>query len=114
MKPPPRVAWRDFPDAVLLAAETATKRHPEYAAAKAGDAASATNLVDALVDDAGIASVRRLLDIVEAVRPILVSAHAYEREGVNAIPAALARLLTDRVGVPFDVPGRAGRGRTWR
>ena len=102
MKPPPRVAWRDFPDAVLLAEETSTKRHLAYSAAKAGDAAAATNLVHALVEEAGIAAVRRLLDAVEAVRPRLASAHAYEREGVNAIPAALARLLGERLGIPFD------------
>ena len=102
MKPPPRVAWRDFPDAVLLAEETGTRRHPAYAAAKAGDAKAATNLVCALVEEVGIAAGRRLLDAVEAVRPRLASAHAYEREGVNAIPAALAKLLGERLGIPFD------------
>ena len=102
MKLPPRVAWQDFPDAVLLADETSTKRHPAYAAAKAGDVAAATNLVHALVDDARIAMVCRLLNAVEAPRPLLVSAHAYESEGVNAIPAALAKFLSERLGVPFD------------
>ena len=101
MKRPPRVAWRGFPDAVLLADESMTKQHPAYPAAKAGDAAAATNLVHALVDDRGIRAVRRLLGSVEAVRPVLVSAHAYEREGVNAIPAALARLLSERLRIPF-------------
>ena len=103
MKPPPRVAWRDFPDAVLLAEETGTRRHPAYAAAKAGDAEAATNLVCALVNEAGIASVHRLLSRVEAARPRLASAHAYEREGVNAIPTALAKLLSERLGIPFDI-----------
>ena len=102
MKLPPRVAWRDFPDAVLLADETRTKRHPAYSAAKAGDTAAATNLVHALVDETGISAVRRLLGTVEAVQPLLVSAHAYERDGFNAIPAALARLLSERLGAPFD------------
>ena len=117
MKPPPRVAWRDFPDAVLLADESRTKRHPAYAGAKAGDTAAATNLVHALVDETGISAVRRLLGTVEAPRPILVSAHAYERDGFNAIPAALARLLSECLGVPFDttvvqtnVVGHTGAG----
>ena len=117
MKPPPRVAWRGFPDAVLLADESRTKRHPAYAAAKAGDAAAATELVRGLVDEAGIAAVCRLLGTVEAARPVLVSAHAYEREGVNAIPAALAKLLSERLGVSFDtavvqtnVVGHTGAG----
>ncbi len=34
----------------------------------------------------------------------LVSAHAYEREGVNAIPAALAEFLSERLGLPYE-PG---------
>ena len=62
MRQPPRVAWREFPDAILLAAESRTKRHPAYPAAKSGDAAAAALLVDALVEDKGIADVRSLLD----------------------------------------------------
>ena len=38
MQHPPRVAWRDFPDAVLLASERETLSHPEYAAPKSGGA----------------------------------------------------------------------------
>ena len=98
MKPPPRTAWRDFPDAVLLATETRTRRHPEYAAAKAGDAAAAARLVDALVDETGVTAVRTLIGLVsEDGVPVLVSAHAYERDGFNAIPAALARLLSEHL-----------------
>ena len=117
MKPPPRMVWRDFPDAVLLADETRTKRHPSYAAAKAGDVEAATDLVRALVDETGIAAVRRLLAAVAADQPVLVSAHAYERNGFNAIPAALAKLLSQRLGAPFDtaivqtnVVGHTGAG----
>ena len=102
MRPPPRVAWQDFPDAVLLADETSTKRHPAYAAAKAGDVVAAADLVHALVDEAGISAVRRLLSTIDAALPILVSAHAYENEGFNAIPAALARLLSRHLDIPFD------------
>ena len=61
MEQPPRVPWRAFPDVVLLADESRTRRHPLYRAAKTGDAGSAAILVHALV------------------------------EGVNAIPVALAR-----------------------
>ena len=99
MPQPPRVAWREFPDAVVLVTERQTRRHPEYPAAKSGDPAAAARLVDALVDEAGMAAVRKLLDTaIEAPAPALVSAHAYEREGVNAIPIALARLLSARLG----------------
>ena len=34
--------------------------------------------------------------------PVLVSAHAYERDGFNAIPAALAKLLTEHLDVEFN------------
>ena len=54
------------------------------------------------MDEAGIATVRRLLDAAGDALPALVSAHAYERDGVNAIPAALAKLLSERLGAPFD------------
>ena len=103
MEQPPRVPWRAFPAVVLLADERRTRRHPLYRAAKTGDAGSATILVRALVDETGIAAVRRL--IVGTNRdsaPTLVSVHAYENEGVNAIPVALARLLGQRLGMECD------------
>ena len=102
MKQPPRVAWQDFPDAVLLAPESQTTRHPEYASAKSGDAAAARRLVDALVEDAGLTAIRTLLEGATDGRPLLVSAHAYEREGFNAIPAVLTQLISERLGTPFD------------
>ena len=103
MKQPPRVAWpQEFPDAVLLAPESQTRRHPEYAAAKSGDAVPAVKLVHALVREAGIDAIRMLIDRAGDGQPVLASAHAYEREGVNAIPAALSKLLSERLGLPFD------------
>ena len=103
MKHPPRAAWRDFPDAVLLAAEAPTKRHPGYRAAKSGDAVAAANLVRMLVDGTGIAAVRTMIDgASDGALPVFVGAHAYERDGFNAIPAALARLLSESLGIRFD------------
>ena len=103
MPQPSRMAWGDFPDTVVLAAERRTRQHPEYLAAKSGDPVAATRLVDALVDETGMIAVRRLRDAsVTARAPALVSAHAYEREGVNAIPIALARLLSDRLGLECE------------
>ena len=58
--------------------------------------------MDALVEDSGVAAVRSLLDAAADGQPILVSVHAYEREGFNAIPPVLAHLLSERLGVPFD------------
>ena len=99
--PPPRVPWQDFPDALLLASERETKTPPDYAAAKSGDASAAARLVDALIDEAELASVTSLLGDEES-ETTLVCAHAYEREGFNAIPAALAKLMSERLGIGFD------------
>ena len=104
MKQPPRVAWKAFPDVVLLASESEVKQHPDYPDAKAGgDAEAATNLVSSLVDETGIATVRALIAAVsESGYPVLVSAHAWERHGVNAIPISLAEFLSERLGIPFE------------
>ena len=102
MKQPPRVPWRDFPDAVLLASERETKTHPEYAAAKSGNATAAARLVDALVDKPGLAKIRALCAGRLELPPVLASVHAYEREGFNAIPTALAELISERLGIAFD------------
>ena len=103
MKHPPRVPWKAFADAVLLAGESQTKQHSEYAGAKTGDAVAAANLVNSLVDEAGITTVRALIsEISESGEPVLVCANAYEDQGFNAIPAALAELLSERLGIPFD------------
>ncbi len=101
-KQPPRVEWRDFPNAVLLAPETETKRHPNYAAAKSGDVSSAALLVRSMVSESSVESVRSLIEKVSGWQATLVSAHAYEREGFNAIPAALMELLSEKFGLPFN------------
>ena len=61
-------------------------------------------IVDALVGEAVMAPVRDLIARVsdsDSGAPILVSANAYERGGLNAIPAALAKLLGERLAFPF-------------
>ena len=103
MKPPPRVAWESFPDVVLLASESAVKRHSEYPAAKAGDAKAAAILVSNFVDETGIASVQALLaKVSQGDRPVLVSVHAYEGHGLNAIPTVLAEFLSERLVIPYE------------
>ena len=104
MKLPPRVPWAEFANAVLLAEESTTKQHPEYPDAKASDdAIAATNLVNNLVDEEGITAVQKLIvSVSESGNPVLVSAHAWERQGLNAIPAALTRLLSEQLGIPRE------------
>ena len=100
---PPRVPWARFLDVVLLAGERSLKRHPKYWRAKAGDIVAATNLVEELVDEKGIAAVRDLIITVSrSGLPVVVSAHAYEQQGVNAIPTALAELLSENLRLPFE------------
>ena len=103
MKHPPRAAWKGFADAVLLAGEPQTTQHPEYPGAKAGDSVAATKLAESLVDEAGIATVRTLIsEVSKSGEPVLVSTHAYEHQGVNAIPIMLAKLLSKRLGIAFE------------
>ena len=103
MTPPPRAPWHRFPDALLLADEIQTKQHVDYTAAKNGDLVAAANLVHDLTNDAGILAVRKLVDDfgAEAEIPALVSVHAHEGGGVNAIPVALAELLSERLDVEY-------------
>lgn len=95
----PRVPWRLFPDVIIHAPETAVKKHNAYAAAKTGDDEAAHALV---VDTLSADAVRQLKDMVGAEQPFLASAHAFERDGVNAIPEALADELATLTGFPVD------------
>ena len=105
MKQPPRVAWEAFADAVLLAGESDVKQHPEYPDAKtSNDVVGAAYLVNSLVNEADIAAIQALVaSVSESGNPILVSAHAWEGQGLNAIPAALARLLSERLGIAREI-----------
>ena len=99
--PPPRVPWRRFPDAVLLADETQTKLHPDYVPAKSGDDLAARRMIDTLLDESGVANVQQLVEASDLGAPAFACAHACEGKGVNAIPAALAESLSGRLDVPF-------------
>lgn len=96
---PPRKPWLDFPDVVIHAHESAVKRHPAYGAAKAGDSDSAFQLV---ADTLSTQAVDAIIALAGGRRPLLASAHAFERTGVNAIPEALADELAQRTGFPVD------------
>ena len=104
MKPPPRVPWKGFADAVFLAGEPDVKQHPEYSEAKMGnDAIAAAHLVNSLVDENGVFALQSLIsEVSESGEPVLVSAHALERNAINAIPIALAEFLSERLGIPFE------------
>jgi hypothetical protein len=96
---PPRTSWGNFPDVLIHASESAVKQHPAYKAAKAGDGNAAIVLVN---DAMSTAQNQRLLDLMGGHKPTLVSAHAYEREGVNAIPEIFADALGKALNWPVD------------
>jgi hypothetical protein len=96
---PHRTSLYGFPDVVLHADESAVKRHPRFAAAKAGDISAAEALVAAMANRDCVPALQALLAGRE---PELVSVHALETEGVNEIPAALAELLSEWLGLPSN------------
>lgn len=96
---PPRTPWTDFPDVLIHADESRVKQHAVYLSAKSGDAVAALALVMLVLDGAQISALR---DMAKGEQPILVSAHAYERGGVNAIPEVLADVLAENLGWPVD------------
>ena len=96
---PPRTSWGNFPDVLIHASESAVKQHPAYKAAKAGDGNAAIALVR---DTLSAAQNQKLVVLLAGHRPTLVSAHAYEREAVNAIPEIFADLLSQILGLPVD------------
>ncbi len=97
---PPRTPWHSFPDVLMHASETAVKQHPAYTAAKAGDGVAATTLVNDTMSDA---QNLRLVQLLSGHTPTLVSAHAYERDGINAIPENFAVEISKAVGWPHDL-----------
>ena len=94
---PARAAWGEFPDVLIHADEGATKRHPDYAAAKAGDVRAAKQLVADILDAPAVARLRRMIGGRDV---ILAPVHAVEASGVNRIPAVMAELLGERIGAP--------------
>lgn len=96
---PPRTSWGAFPDVLIHASETSVKQHPAYRAAKTGDDIAATNL---LVDTVSMIRTGELESMLGHCKPTLVSAHAMEREGINAIPEVFAEVLGQMLGWPVD------------
>ena len=96
---PPRTAWGAFPDVVIHATESAVKQHPAYKAAKSGDDDAAADLV---LDTFSLEKTHALEELVGVRTPTLVSAHAVERQGINAIPEVFAELLGKVLGWPVD------------
>jgi len=94
-----RITWEDFPPVWIHAQELAVKKHPCYQVAKSGDPDATFWLVR---DSISKAVVKQLGETFQGQNPILVSVHAIEGTGVNAIPEALADLLAEYLGWRTD------------
>jgi len=95
MPQPIRHPWLAFPPVAIHAEPALVKAHPDYAAAKAGDAEAAARLVATTYSSVAEREVMRWAGGRPAV---LVPVHAVEEQGVNAIPVVLAEALGQRLG----------------
>ena len=93
---PIRTPWNDFPDVLIHATESMVKKNSNYAAAKAGDVIAARRLVESVLSESSVDHLRIRLAGIDAS---LASVHAYEADGINRIPAVLAEVLAERLGL---------------
>lgn len=96
---PHRVPWSNFPDVIIHAPESSVKKHPYYPEAKAGNADAARLLIDDTLSLDAVESIRKMIG---ERQPYLASAHAFERDGVNAIPEWLASKLAGLLGLKVE------------
>ena len=98
-----RAPWpADFPDTVLQSppgGTTRVKDHPDYEAAKAGDAAAAARLVGDTITEAALGQLAR---IIAGRQPVVVGVHGEEATGRNAIPAAYVVGIADALGLRLE------------
>lgn len=94
---PPRTPWKpDFPQVVVHSDVGLRDNHPQYPAAKAGDADAAAILAEDLLTPAATDVLREL---VKDAHAILLPITALETTGFNAIPDAMAQALGAELGL---------------
>jgi adenine/guanine phosphoribosyltransferase-like PRPP-binding protein len=97
---PPRIPWpTDFPDVVTHTAVAARDQYPQYQAAKAGDGLAAATLARDLINDRALAVLRQ---IIGERKPLLAPVAALESKGFNALPDALAEIISEKLGLPVE------------
>ena len=100
---PPRADWDDMADVLLLAGESTVKQHLFYTQAKQGNADAARRLVDDCLTPTAREAVRNHLAPLMTEEPlILACAHAWEGQGINAIPAILAKRLSEALSLKYE------------
>lgn len=93
-----RFPWNNFPDCIIHADEKRVREHASYHDAKTGDSEAAFELVRAFLNEQCLLKIHQFEHEIEKDSITLVSAHALEREGVNAIPEAMAEVLGSSLG----------------
>jgi hypothetical protein len=83
-------------DAIICAPIGAAKAHPDYKAAKAGNAEAAIRVAKSVVTPELVEQVRSLADVTSAV---LLPVISVEAEGNNKIPQAVAELVGQATGI---------------
>jgi orotate phosphoribosyltransferase len=91
---PVKTAWGDFPNAVMHTSIVALQKHPDYSAAKAGDPKAAVRVTRAMVKPDRAAALAA--NFPEAK---LLPVRADEAKGRNALPSALAVVLSSLTGL---------------
>jgi hypothetical protein len=96
--PPSRTPWEQgFPDVVIHTTVRERDAHPDYAAAKRGDGGAALRISEDLLAAESVERLR-LFGELSSGAPILLPITALETTGFNAIPDAMARVLSRSLG----------------
>lgn len=87
------------PDAIIGSTLGSASKHPDYAAAKAGDIEAAVRVAQSLVTPELVAQVKAAIG---NARPRVVPVVAEEAAGRNKIPLAAAEVLASRLGLEVE------------
>ncbi len=103
---PYRADWNDFPDVLILKEESTVKQDPLYPASKTGDADAAAAMLKNMLVPADIARIQQFINTyTDAEKSSLAAVHAYETK-LNAIPSALARIISEATGCEYAMDVR--------
>ena len=94
-----RAPWGDFPPVIRNGDLHASKKEPEYQAAKAGNMPAAINLVERLLTDDTLEKIRRQ---IKDSKPLVLPVLAVESSGNNKIPLAMAKVLAKRLNLEVE------------
>ena len=94
-----RAPWGDFPPVIRNGDLHASKKEPEYQAAKAGNTPAAFNLVERLLTDDTVEKIRRR---IRDSKPLVLPVLAVETSGNNKIPLAMAKVLARRLNLEVE------------